>query len=43
MKEDEKIIYRAAQLIRKELIEMDDVMPWPPQETDLDEEKVRLG
>jgi hypothetical protein len=43
MKEDEKTTLRAAHLIREEVRAMEDVMPWPPQEIDLDEEKVRLS
>jgi hypothetical protein len=43
MKEDEKTVLRVAHLIREEVRAMEDVMPWPPQEIDLDEEKVRLS
>jgi hypothetical protein len=43
MKEDEKTTLRAAHLIREEVRAMEDVMPWPPQEIDLDEEKLRLS
>lgn len=43
LQEDEKTVLRAAHLIREEIKAMEDVMPWPPQATDLDEEKVRLS
>ena len=41
--QDEKTVLRAAHLIREEIKAMEDVMPWPPQATDLDKEKVRLS
>ena len=43
LQEDEKTVLRAAHLIQEEIKAMEDVMPWPPQETELDEEKVRLS
>ena len=41
LKEDEKNVLRAAHLIREEIREMEDVMPWPQQAIDLGE--VRLS
>ena len=43
VQEDEKTVLRAAHLSREETKAMEYVMPWPPQETELDEEKVILS
>ena len=43
MKEDEKNVLRAAHLIREQIREMEEVMPWLPQAIDLGEGKVRLS
>ena len=40
---DSKIIFQAANIIRKEIKKMKDTMPWPPQACDLQEEAIKLG
>ena len=37
------MIANAASIIRNEILQMKDTMPWPPSETDLTPEKVKIG
>ena len=41
--DEEKQIISAAHAIRKEILSMEDTLPWPPREQDLTPDNVRIN